>query len=228
MARRTITILLDPKVETPSAREFKFDPLSEVQARREHFVSLALTVVIARIKSDDSFEQCKAFASFSQWSHWIRQALLWLEQPDPVGSIFEQLASDPDRESLGRLIHAWNAEFGSTPTMIREAVRVSDPSEFLSQSGSEHPLYEAMIEVAEKSKQINRRALGRWIARHQGQIVDGLRFERARSTTSAERWMVKSVTTVLSETKQQNLEPSSEKSYGADQRVSDDHDLGSH
>jgi hypothetical protein len=49
-------------------------------------------------------------------------------------------------------------------------------------------------EIAEDKGQINRRRLGRWISRHQGRIVDGLRFVRASGTTSAERWQAKSVT----------------------------------
>ena len=113
-------------------------------------------------------------------------------QPDPVGSIFDQLASDPDREALGRLLHAWHDAFGSTPTMVRDAVNHNPADEFLGVGGGDE-LQEAMLEVAEKSRQINRRMLGRWISRHQFQIVDGLRFERASGTTSAERWMVKSV-----------------------------------
>ena len=35
------------------------------------------------------------------------------------------------------------------------------------------------------------------IARHQGRIVDGLRLEKASGTTSAEKWVAKSVTSVL-------------------------------
>ncbi len=38
---------------------------------------------------------------------------------------------------------------------------------------------------------------GRWIARHEGRIVDGKRFVRASGTTSAERWAVESVMSVM-------------------------------
>jgi len=206
MARRAITVLLDPKVETPSAREFKFDPLAQVNVKREYFVSLALTVVLARINSDDPYQQVKAFASFGQWSKWIRQTLLWLGHADPVSSIFDQLASDPDREALGRLLHAWNAVFGSSPTMVRDAVNRSSLDKTFLETEVSKELFESMLEIAEKSREINRRSLGRWIARHQGQIVDGLRFERAIGKTSSERWIVKSVKTVLSDEKLQETD----------------------
>jgi hypothetical protein len=66
--------------------------------------------------------------------------------------------------------------------MIREAVITCEPN-----------LEEILREIAEERQQINRRRMGRWISRHQGRIVDGLRFERASGTTSAERWQAKSV-----------------------------------
>jgi hypothetical protein len=182
MARRCVRINLDPKVETPAARQFQADPLTTVRHDRARFVSLALTVIRAWIVSGDAMTPCKPLASFGQWSTWVRQPLLWLGLPDPAQGIFEQLAQDPDREALGRLLHAWHAEFGETPTMIREAVITCDPG-----------MDEILREIAEDRQQINRRRLGRWISRHQGRIVDGLRFERASGTTSAERWQAKSV-----------------------------------
>ena len=182
MARRCVRINLDPKVETPAARQFKADPLAVVRHDRECFVTLALTIIRAWIVSGDATTPCKPLASFGQWSTWVRQPLLWLGLPDPAQGIFEQLAQDPDRETLGRLLHAWHAEFGDTPTMIREAAISCNQN-----------MDEILRQIAEDKQQINRRRLGRWISRHQGRIVDGLRFERASGTTSAERWQVKSV-----------------------------------
>ena len=182
MARRCITINLDPKVETPATRQFNGDPLAVVRDDRAHFVSMALTVIRGWLVSGDAATHCKPLASFGQWSALVRQSLLWLSLPDPAERVFEQLAQDPDRETLGRLLHAWHAEFGETPTMIREAVIACEPG-----------MDEILREIAEDRQQINRRRLGRWISRHQGRIVDGLRFERASGTTSAERWQAKSV-----------------------------------
>ena len=59
-------------------------------------------------------------------------------------------------------------------------------------------LREVLREIADERGEINRRRLGKWISRKQGVIVDGLRFERASGTTSAERWQVKSVASVTS------------------------------
>lgn len=192
MGRRTVTITLDPQVETPAARTFAHDPLREVRERREHFVSLALTIVRAWIVAGSPMAPCKTLASYGQWSNWVRQPLIWLGMPDPTACVFEQMDSDPDREALGRMLHAWQEVFGNSPTMIREAVNRVGGTTF----GPIAELREAMLEVADLRGEINRRRLGKWISRHQGRVVDCLKFERGGGTTSAERWSVKSVSTV--------------------------------
>jgi len=190
MARRCITIALDPQVETPATRQFKSDPLATVRADRERYVSLALTIIRAWVAADSPQTTCKPLASYGQWSAWVRQPLLWLGMADPAERVFEQLAQDPDRETLGRLLHAWRKAFGNAATMIREAVNQTN-------TFGNDDLLEVLREVAEERGEINRRRLGKWIARHQGRIVDGLRFERASGTTSAEKWLAKSVTSVM-------------------------------
>ena len=191
MARRTVTINLDPKVETPAARVFRGDPLTNVHAHRAEYVAHALTVVRAWIEAEEPSTPAATLASFPDWSRWVRQSLLWLGLPDPAACVFEQLAQDPDRETLGRLLAAWRAVLGRTPTMIRAAVSEAETGA----SDAAKALREVLLEVAEERGEVNRRRLGRWIARHQGRIVDGMRFARASSTTSAERWTVENVET---------------------------------
>ncbi len=191
MARRCITIALDPQCETPATRQFNGDPLASVRADRERFVSLALTIIRAWLAEGSPATVCKPLASYGQWSTWVRQPLLWLGLPDPAARVFVQLAQDPDRETLGRLLATWRGAFGNTPTAVREAVSAAENG-----FPSFADLREALREVSEERGVINRRRLGRWIARHQGRIVDGQRFERASGTSSVERWAVKSVSSV--------------------------------
>lgn len=192
MARRCITVSLDPQVETPATRQFSGDPLGTVRAERERYASLALTVIRAWIAAGQTPVNCRPLASYAQWSSWVRQPLLWLGLPDPAERVFEQLAQDPDRETLGRLLAAWKRVHGNRPAMIREAVSAAETG-FTDEAKN---LRECLLEVAEERGEINRRRLGRWIARHQGRIVDGLRFVRASGTTSAERWAAESVISV--------------------------------
>lgn len=187
MARRCITIHLDPGCEVPSAREFKRPNLvRDVQHDRGHFVSLALTIVRAWIVSGRPKSICKPLASFGEWSDLCRQPLLWLGLPDPAESIFEAIQEDPDRETLVRLLNAWRTYVGTHPVMVRDIVSRSIGY------GSED-LREVLNDIASEHGEINRRRLGWWIKRHSGRIVDDMRIVRYGVTGSSERWKIEMV-----------------------------------
>jgi hypothetical protein len=50
-----------------------------------------------------------------------------------------------------------------------------------------------LIEISDQGESLNRKRIGRWISRHAGQVVGGMRFEAARRTANAEAWKVVSV-----------------------------------
>lgn len=191
MTRRCLTIKLDPKVEIPATRNFASDPLELIRRNRAYYVSLALTIVRAWFVNDCPITKCKPLNSYGEWTKYVRQPLLWLGLTDPAERIFTQLTEDPDREQLGRLLLAWKGVFMDSHTSIRELV---DKSSSIALGADE--LREVIGEIALERSEINRKRLGRWIARHQGQIVDGMRFDRGPSASGVERWRVTSVAMV--------------------------------
>ncbi|WP_194270022.1 hypothetical protein [Candidatus Methylospira mobilis] len=194
MARRCITINLSPECEIPAARSFQRpDLVREVLRERGRYVSAALTLVRAWIVAGRPMTDCKSLASYGDWSNLCRQPLMWLGCADPTASVFEAMAEDPDRETLSRLQTAWLAVFGKRPAMIRDAVNQS-----LFGHDESIELGEVLHDIAGERGVINRRKLGRWIKRHAGRIVEGLRFTRASGSRSAEAWQVESVSSVLS------------------------------
>ncbi len=54
-------------------------------------------------------------------------------------------------------------------------------------------------EVAERRGEINRRTLGHMIARYEGRVVGGMRFERSFNKANAERWSVRTLSTEKSD-----------------------------
>lgn len=179
MCRRTVIINLDPACEIPAARTFKNQPLSVVRSHREFYVSLALTVIRAWIVAGSPITKVPPVATYNEWSDLCRQPLLWLGYPDPAESIFSSMNQDPDRETLGRLLHAWDDCFRTKPKMIREAISMANQE-----------LLYVFMDIAGERDKLNNRRLGRWISRKAGRIVDGLKFERDSSTRSAEAWKV--------------------------------------
>jgi hypothetical protein len=192
MTRRCISISLDPGCETPAARNFtRPDLVREVLRERGRYVSAALTIVRAWIISGRPKTTCKSLAGYGDWSDLCRQPLLWLNCADPTGSVFEAMSEDPDRETLGRLLTAWQSVFGRTPAMVRDAIKQT------SLFHDEHvDLREVLRDIADERGEINRRKMGWWIRRHAGRIVDGRRFVRASGNRSAEAWQVEVVESV--------------------------------
>jgi hypothetical protein len=194
MTRRCITIHLDPGLEVPAARSFKRPELvRDVLRERGRYVAAALTIVRAWVVADRPQTACKSMAGYGDWSDLCRQPLLWLGLADATVSVFEAMAEDPDRETLGRLLTAWQSAFGKTAAMVRDAVK---------QAAAFHDanaeLREVLHDIADERGEINRRRLGWWIRRHAGRIVDGRRFVRASGNRSAEAWQVESVSPVSS------------------------------
>lgn len=194
MARRCITVNLNPEVDVPAARTFvRPNLISEILEERERYASAAITIILAWVAADRPVTICKSLSGFSDWSDLCRQPLLWLGLPDPAMSIFETIEGDPDRELLTRLLNSWQVVFGNAPTMVREAVQKSRI-----ELDDNKELKEILHDIADERGEINRHRLGRWIKRHEGQIIDGRRFLRCGGNNSAEKWRVCSVSSVLS------------------------------
>lgn len=192
MTRRCITIRLDPGMEIPMARTFtRPDLVRNLLRERGRYVSAALTIVRAWIVAGRPKTTCKSLGSYGEWSDLCRQPLLWLGCADPTASVFEAMAEDPDRETLARLLAAWQSVFGKAPAMVRDAVK---QAHLLQNEHTE--LHEVLHDIADERGEINRRKLGWWMRRHAGRIVGGLRFVRTSGNSSAEKWRVESVSPV--------------------------------
>ena len=185
MTRRTLTISLDPACETPATRRFKGDPVGLVQSQRARYVSCALTIVRAYLAANCPDQALKPLNSYGQWSTLVRSALVWLGLEDPATALFELMNDDPDTEQLGRILNAWHERFGEKPATLREAYSYSPVL------GERSELWDLLRETGEYRGQFNSRRAGRWIARKEGRIVNGMRFERdANKSGGSERWRV--------------------------------------
>lgn len=169
MGRRIVTIHLDPQSETPAARHYKADPLNDVLLpNRGQYLADALTIVSAWIQAGRPAANVRPLNGFNQWSSWCREPLIWLGLPDPCQGMFNQMADDPDRETLGQLLHVWNTCFGRDPQMVRALIsRAIDVKD----------LHDVLLEIAgSKGDVIDRVRLGKWLKSHAGKIVDGMRI----------------------------------------------------
>jgi hypothetical protein len=190
MTRRVILCSLDPNMERPELREFKGHPFDAVLADRGRYVAAAL--IIARAYAAAGYpEVLPSLASFEDWSRIVRSALVWLGKPDPVKTMEAARADDPTTSSLRAALVAWHGAVGSaslTTSKIIEAARQ------LNSLGNRinGDLYQALVDVAEeRGGGINARRLGRWLGRHRGRVIDGLKFiDEEDSHAKQKAWAV--------------------------------------
>lgn len=178
--RRVVRCRMDARLERPQDREFISDPLARVRTYRGEFVVGALTILLAYIHAGQPLRgKIKHVGSYEDWT-LIREAIVWLGQPDPADTMREISADDPAANELRQLMNAWWECFGSAAVKLSVAVdearrgadRLGDPSI------SSRRLFEAM-HTALRGRQLTETAMGHWFKKHDQRILDGRRFVRA-------------------------------------------------
>jgi putative DNA primase/helicase len=189
MARRIVTIKLDPQVEVPAAREFDGEPLELARSNRGAYIADVLTLVRAYQRQGVPDETLKRTNGYLHWSGLCREPLVWLGLPDPCAAMFEQLQHDPYREQLEFVLNSWYGEFGTSAHMVRDVIKAAE-------SSKNKDLEEALLTVSPgKSDTIDRKHLGWWLKKNSGKQIDGKRFVRDTSRKrNAQYWRVELVT----------------------------------
>jgi hypothetical protein len=166
MARRVLTIHLNPQEEIPAARTFKNPTLlDDVKKARDRYVSCALIIISAWIKAgrpkDDSL---KVLNSFGEWSDLCRCPLIWLGLPDPAQRVFEVMLEDPERELAGRIIDVLWDFFARQPFTVSD---IAGKFRFITAVSDEKtaPFEEAGLMT---NCSFDRLRCGWWLKRHDG------------------------------------------------------------
>jgi hypothetical protein len=110
-SRRACHMRLHSELENPEERrDFRHpDLLGWVRKHRPRLLSSALTLLAAFFRAGRPERAIKPWGSFEGWSGLVRQALVWLDLPDP-GETREELARSSDREAgaLRALLEGWS------------------------------------------------------------------------------------------------------------------------
>jgi hypothetical protein len=111
MTRRAIRATLDAGVERPELRAFDRDPLAMVTAQRGDYVTAGLTVLRA-FHIAGRPQQRAPLGSFTDWSRWVRDALIWLGEADPCETMEGMRGADPKLEALTTVLEQWREVIG--------------------------------------------------------------------------------------------------------------------
>ncbi len=188
MVRRTLVSDLDAGMERPELRVFASDPMRQVLADRGRYVRACLVIVAVYIELGLP-NRLPTIGSFTEWSNYVRSALVWLGCADPAKSMERAREEDPELEELGEFIAAWREEHGSDKRLtVHELIPKCAPQ------GS--PWSESLLRIAANpdGRTISSRRLGIWLAHHNRRIVDGWRIvSRGKAQGGVCRWQIEAV-----------------------------------
>ena len=190
LARRSLSVVIDPGVEDPHLRTFGVQDLTaHVQAEHPRLLAAALTILRGFVVAGRPTHDRAPLGKFESWDALVRGAVIWStnlagREVDPVDTQRRLLEATPDKEGLGALLQAWRRTFGNASTTCREVVRRATEPEG-------EALADAVVAVgADKDGRPDSRRLGNYLAKKAGNVVGGLAFERRGECQKIARWAV--------------------------------------
>jgi hypothetical protein len=198
MTRRAILCRLDPRCERPELRRFNSDPVLLLQEGREPYLVAALTVLRAFHIAGRPL-QADPLGSFEVWSNWVRGALIWLGEADPVDSMEDIRADDPRQEAITAVLTQWWEVLSDRTVTVRQIIDAATAQRTAVNSiqprheFAQPDFREALLTVAGESGAINSRRLGRWISGLNGRVVGTWCLERGADVGGVATWRMKTV-----------------------------------
>lgn len=129
LAERTLTARINVQDEDPKSRRFKIDLLAHMRANSPHIVHAVLTILRAfHVAGRPETPGTKPDGKFPEWNSWVRNALLWLGEPDPLLTQKEMIAKAPDAAPLGECLEAVHAIYCDRSWTAGDLVELSDAS----------------------------------------------------------------------------------------------------
>lgn len=201
MCRRMLVCGIDPECEHPEQRPFDFDPLERAKQNRGRYVRAVLTILRAyfverewtrlRVYFGEPAEaKADPLGSYVEWSRWVRDALLWLGQADPVATIGTSKSLDPEAERVGTVFYHWAEVIGegvriTVKRAIAAATCTADDhgveAQINAKGDKRTRLLDAFNAVAApmvrgSGERVDPRRLGRWLAMHKDRVISGRRI----------------------------------------------------
>jgi putative DNA primase/helicase len=190
MVRRTIACTMDANLETPEGRKFKMNPLAMINLDRGKYVAAILTIARAYLVADRP-NPLPPLSSFEEWSHLVREPLVWLGCADPVQTMSALRQADPKAGERHSVFAAWKSEIGVGRN------RACRTSELIEVAASRPKLQEALLTIAPQrfggEQKINPQALGIWLARYENTIASGCKLMVDRTDATRPRWFLEFV-----------------------------------
>jgi putative DNA primase/helicase len=199
LPRRALKCRLDAKVDRPELRVFHSEnPLPYAKRNRPELVAAALTILLAYRVAGSPDMGVPALGTFEQWSTRVRNALLWLDQADPIETQKDIREVDRSLNSHMILLEQWfeaavtvsnpNATSGLS---AKRLIEIANEQSFGDVATRRYPeLFDALYDIAGARDRVDATKLGNYLNRKVDQMVGRMRLERAGKEHSAMLWRV--------------------------------------
>ena len=142
MCRRVLVCTIDPGVELPERRTFAFNPQEMASRDRGRYVAACLTILMA-YRAVGMPRQAVPLGSYGEWSRQVRDALLWLGEPDPCLTIDASKANDPIAEKITAVFHHWAEVIGEgARATVKDVIAAAGKASMEGHSGLSDALHD--------------------------------------------------------------------------------------
>jgi hypothetical protein len=197
MARRTMMCRLESPLEHPEDRKDIRQPDLKAYVRRERarLAVSGLTILRAYFAAGCPDMQIPAWGSFEAWSNLIRQALVWVGQPDPWQTRDAMRDVDQSAEIL-RLLHAGieQADVEGNGVTAADIVRLLDAQVGEDKVDAWSTLRIAIEELCDGRK-ITSQKVGCGLRKFRGRVSAGKRLNSRPGHGGVKLWFIEVVGT---------------------------------
>jgi putative DNA primase/helicase len=192
--RRVVMAWMDAQVERPELRRFNADPFATVLKDRGRYIAAVLTIVRGYL-ADPMGVEVAPLAGFDQYTHLVREPLVWLGRADPARTMDALHAADPVVNELSSVMAAWEAAVGLNKSITAAAIINNIEQPPLPQRKDHQNLSNdqwhalltdvrarwaefgaALNATTEHGGKITAAALGYWLRRYSNRIANGRKF----------------------------------------------------
>lgn len=203
MPRRVLTCRFDTGIENPTQAQRNLSaidglkPAAYIERNRYKLAAAAITLIRGYLQSDEHRAGGMAkdrLPSFEDWDTVARQPVLWLSKrveglTDPKRSIDDNMANDPEHETLSELlacIYRWRSN------IIFSARELHDQA--IRDALKDNDLQEILLDL-NGGKSLSSRSVGMMLKFRHGRIADGLKLELCKESTKGNSFKVSKLIT---------------------------------
>ena len=194
LTSRALVSTIDPKMERPGVRNFDRNLPAYIKTHRPELVVAGLTILRAYRTKRGGSVKLREFGGFEEWSTWIRGALIWLGEADPLETQKKIEANDPRKQELDELLSGWKEHFGAFEYTAATVLQCAEEKVTPGKASMDPAFAALIIDLATRFGKTTAKTLGFWLGSHKGDPVNGLRIiPKGKKTNAGQLWKIEKI-----------------------------------